>query len=209
MKKLLYTCVPVCCLMLLLCSIVVSAQQHHLHYKLVKGNDTVGEMSVVDIKSYEQRIIQTSLKADVPAVILHFTLTDEKSAVFNSQVLQSAVVTRNLFTGRPDRSITILKNNQYTDGKIPLPAFTYGQVINFSMTMLYTTEPVDKQFVYSEFHQQLVAVEKIGEHIYRIKLPDGQTGEYYYENGICVKIDTKTTWANISTVLVNRKIALK
>ncbi len=196
-------------LLVLFATTTAAAQQHNLHYKLIKGKDTVGELRVVDTRFMTRRIIQTDLKAEVPALVFHFSLVDQKSAVYNDQVLQSAVVTRSFLNAHPDRSITLLKNNIYTDGSNRITALTERPVIDFSMTMLYTTEPEGKQVVYSEFHQVFVAVEQIARHTYRIITPEGQIGDYYYKNGLCIKIETKTTWATISTVLINNTIALK
>lgn len=187
----------------------VLAQQYNLHYRLVKDNEYVGELWVNDNSTSEKRTIHTQLKAQIPVFLFHINLADQKSAFFKETVLQSAAVSRSFFSNNSEKKITLLSKNHYTDGKQPIASLLKHREITFSMTMLYTTEPSELESIYSEFHQCFVKVIKTGQHVYCIKTPEGQVGNYYYENGICVRVDTITAKATISTILVKNTAALK
>ena len=194
---------------LLLEALPVLAQEHFLHYRLMKSNDSVGILTVIENRTPASLSIQTETKAVVPALLFNITIEDQKVVAIINCVLHSATVSRKYFNGMPDQSKTILAKGIYSDGRRPIPALYGIKAVHYCCAMLYTTEPLDKSTVYSEFHRQFVPIKKIAEHTYCIRLPDGQIGTYFYEQGICIRVVTQTTWATIEAILINQNLANK
>jgi hypothetical protein len=188
---------------------IVQSQQHLLYYKLVKANDSVGEMTVAENRSDVLRTIKTTTKALVPTLLIDISMEDIKYSEFQNQVLQSATVTRKFFNGKPQQSKTIKTGEIYTDGYRPLPLLNGTNEISYTSTMLYTTEPLNNTRIYSEYHHQFMSVQRMADHVYSIRFPDGQICKYFYEKGICVRIVTQTTWATIESILISQNLALK
>ena len=187
---------------------IAVAQKQQLHYTLIRGTDTVGALSIIDFKASGKQIVQTSLEAVVPTMAFNINVNDKKSVIFDNGILISAIVSRKVFNGRCKYSTTLLKNNRYTDGQDLIDELETTR-IEFSLALLYTQEPAGLELIYSEFHQQMIPVEQIEAHAYRITTPDGQTGDYFYENDICVRVVTKTMWATVITQLVSKNLAMK
>ena len=188
---------------------VAKAQHHQLYYKMVKDGDSVGSLTVTDTRSDEERIISTRMNASVPSLFFDIDVADSKKVIYHGQVLQSAFTSRNILNGRTKSTTTQLHKGVYTDGQHPIQSLLHFPTVKFSMTMLYTSEPAGLKMIYSEFFRQMVPVEKAGEHIYNISLPDGQTGTYFYEKGMCIRIETTTPWAKVIAIMVNNSIVLK
>ena len=60
--------------------------------------------------------------------------------------------------------------------------------IRYNMLSLYTNEPVNFSTVFSDNFQQLLTIQTINPHHYKIKFPDGNSNEYFYTNGMCTKV---------------------
>jgi hypothetical protein len=73
--------------------------------------------------------------------------------------------------------------------------------VTYNMDCLYFQEPVDIKQVYSDNFQQFVDIEKKPEGYYKIKLPDGNSNNYYYKDGVCAAIHVNHTWYSADIVL--------
>ena len=54
---------------------------------------------------------------------------------------------------------------------------------------VYISEPLNITKVYSDDFEQQVDIQKIADHHYKIKFPDGNYNEYFYTDGVCSKIE--------------------
>ena len=57
-----------------------------------------------------------------------------------------------------------------------------------NLLSIYFNEPLNINQAYSDNYQCLVNIQSLGKKEYKIKLPNGNTNYYYYENGICKKV---------------------
>ncbi len=69
-----------------------------------------------------------------------------------------------------------------------------------SVSEIYFEEPFDKKEIFSAYFGRHLAFEKIADHQYSLSSPDG-TNVYFYENGICVRVDISRDFATFSQVL--------
>lgn len=72
--------------------------------------------------------------------------------------------------------------------------------IRDSVSEIYFEEPHQGKKVFSAYFGRFLEFEKTGEHQYSLTSPDG-TNEYYYENGICIKVVVSRDFATFSQVL--------
>ena len=61
--------------------------------------------------------------------------------------------------------------------------------IRYNMLSIYVVEPAQVSTVYSDNFQQHINIQKIADHHYKIKFPDGNYNEYFYTNGICARVE--------------------
>jgi hypothetical protein len=61
--------------------------------------------------------------------------------------------------------------------------------IYYNMVCLYTHEPLKTNQIYSDKFQKFLAIEKVSDHHYRIRFPDGNANDYYYEDGVCARVN--------------------
>ena len=69
--------------------------------------------------------------------------------------------------------------------------------IGYNMVCLYTIEPVQNRQVYCDKYQKFLPIQKIEEHHYRIRFPDDNTNDYYYQNGQCAKIKVDRSFYSV------------
>jgi hypothetical protein len=70
-----------------------------------------------------------------------------------------------------------------------------------NLARLYRKEPVNIKEVYSDAFQQFFTLEALGDHRYRLALPDGNYNVYHYQNGICNKVDVHSTFFTVQMQL--------
>ena len=68
--------------------------------------------------------------------------------------------------------------------------------ITYNMICLYTMEPLHMARLFVDKSQQFVPIESLGRHHYKITFPDGNSNEYFYEDGICTTVKLYGTWYN-------------
>ena len=68
-----------------------------------------------------------------------------------------------------------------------------SKAIAYDFLRLYFKEPVAISELYSDYYQKLLSIKTLSQHIYQIDLPEGGSNTYYYENGICRKVDIRST----------------
>jgi hypothetical protein len=108
----------------------------------------------------------------------------EDLAHFKNGRLISSDVSRLVNGKAKERKKTIFQNDVYqlqAGNKFN----SLNQPIGYNMMLLYTTEPVSINQVYSDNFQCFLPVKKQATHQYRVNLPDGNYNDYYFENGVC------------------------
>jgi hypothetical protein len=191
------------------CQSAAAQQQKNLYYQMLQGTHEIGEMKVKDTYIAGYRSISTRLEASLRIAIFNIELQDSKSALFHNNILQSAYVSRRNLSNGIDERTTVLKENRYTNGKVMLKNVSSASAIQYSLTMIYTSEPGNRNSIYSEYHQQFIPIERIAAHQYIITTPDGFKGSYFYENGLCTRVIMKSKFQTITTILVSSDSIIK
>ena len=169
-------------------STLVFAQEQTLNYNVMHGDKTVGHMKLQKTMNGDDTFLKVA--SDVKMrFIFSIQVNIREDAHYRNGMLMSSHVSRLVNGKQKANKITEACNGCYQltdDGKVK--SIDQKQ-INNNLTLMYLQEPVGLSQVYSDNFQQFVQVKQVGNHTYRINLPDGNYNFYTYTNGICSKVD--------------------
>jgi len=66
---------------------------------------------------------------------------------------------------------------------------TLNRAVNYSLAMIFFSEPAGKTEIFSERLGEFVPIKKTGDHMYEVTLPDGDKYTYRYTDGKMVQMD--------------------
>ena len=170
------------------------AQDQTLHYIISRSGNPVGSLVVKESKQGNR--ITYNLKSAVKASFL-FSIavkTSEESIYQNSVLTYSRVfqevnnnerVNTQIQASNAGYTITDNKKEVKKIGKDP---------ITYNLVCLYTVEPLHVKRIFADKFQKFIPVQTLGAHHYKISFPDGGNNEYFYRDGICVKVKLNTSW---------------
>ena len=176
------------------------AQSRQLDYVIKRKGNEVGTLSILQQSSGNRTIYK--MKSEVKTrMILMFTAKGQEEAVYENGVLVSSWVYRKMNGNEKSNKRLQLSGSSYVVSKgsktepLPVPA------IKYNMLRLYTQEPVNISTVYSDNFQEYVDIKRMGHQHYRIRFPDDNYSDYFYRNGICVKVEVHHSLYNASIEL--------
>jgi hypothetical protein len=193
---------PIEILLLLLISVSALAQEQNLRYSINRGGKKVGDLSVTQLKAGTKTTytLESQVKVNF---ILSFTVKAKEQTVYENDIFQSSSLCRTV-NGK-EKANKQIKNN----GK-GLTVIDDGEeeelknyLVKYSTHCLYANEPVIYTNVFSDNYKKFVPIEKLSDHKYKIKFPDGNTNEYHYENGVCKKVIVRSSLFDAEFVLTN------
>ncbi|HXL56357.1 MAG TPA: DUF6134 family protein, partial [Chitinophagaceae bacterium] len=160
------------------------AQNVQIKYKIMLNGSEMGSMSLQ--RSGSQSNTQLSLESKAKKrFIVSFEIYEKHMEVFQNNIMITASVFRQV-NGKTkiDKQMSFEGSNYkiVTGGKTSTMAL---KPVSWSVLNLYFAEPVKINEVFSGSFQQMLKIEDIGNHSYKILLPDGNSNYFYYRNGIC------------------------
>ena len=178
------------------------SQTTRLQYNIKRKGVNVGIISFYRQHAGARQVFR--IESEVKTRILFlFTASGKEESVFENGVLTSSSVYQKLNGNEKLNKKTTLSGRSYIvhGGKHTETLINYP--ISYNMTCLYAMEPVAVAKVYSDKFQQFLAVQTVKDHHYRIKFPDGNYNEYYYENGLCKRVEVHHNLYRSSFELIN------
>jgi hypothetical protein len=157
-------------------------------YNVLHGGKVVGHLDLYQKNSGDDVYLKMTSAVKMKFIFSINVDCNEESVFQHGRLISSQVLRKVNGKEKANRQTKAVANGYKTlaEGKA-------GQVnqasINNNLMLLYCHEPADNDKVYSDNFQQLLAVKKTAEHVYRIDLPDGNYNYYTYTNGICSKVD--------------------
>jgi hypothetical protein len=181
------------------------SQNLNLHYSIQKGSTPIGTMDIFRSDSSGCTVYKTVMNARLCLVFFVIQVRDTKMARFTGRSMQYCSAERRIHGKSTCSRETVRKGRDYTDGKKKLD--NIRREVDYATVQLFTLEPEGKSTVFSEYYQQEYKLECIEPHHYRVKMADGNVGDYYYRSGICYKIVTETRWATVTSLLQAEPVA--
>ena len=169
-----------------------------LRYDVIKGNKNLGALTVK--RTISGNVEEIQFDSDVTFRILFaFNLRFTQYEKFYDGKMNWGKAT-SMLSGRTQKESKIVSDNsgyQLTLDGVTVPI---KEEINYSVSQIYFTEPMDGQLVFSQQFGQFLTFKKVGDHKYLMSSPDGDN-YYTYVNGICVNVRVQRDFANFNFVM--------
>jgi hypothetical protein len=170
-------------------------------YTVSRNGNNIGQMKLSRKISGED--VHLTIKSEVKTrFIMNINVNTIDQAQFNDGTLLYSTVLRTVNGNEKDAKKTRLINNKYEIQSGSGSVKPFKGHITYNMMMLYFKEPVGITQVYSDSFQQFISINRIGEHIYRLNLPDGNYNDYHFQKGICSKVSVHHSLYEITIKLV-------
>jgi hypothetical protein len=168
-------------------AILGTAQEKNLTYTIKRNGSKVGNMSVSEVRSGSR--ISLKLQSDIrTSFIFTFSAKGTEEAVFDSGLLIYSSVYQKLNGNEKINQQIRYVNHRYVISSDGDEENLDNVKIYYNLVCLYNHEPLKVNLVYSDKYQKFLSIQKVEDHHYKIKFPDGSGNDYYYENGTCIKI---------------------
>jgi hypothetical protein len=180
--KILFLIAAACIIVL-----IVRAQEKNLEYAVKRNGSKIGKMSVKEIK--EGNRISLRLQSDIKvSFIFSFSAKGIEEANYdNGMLIYSSVYQKFNGNERVNKQIRYV-NDAYVIKSNGKEETLNNVKIYYNLLCIYSHEPLSTAFIFSDRFQQFLSIQKLEEHHYKIKFPDGSANEYWFENGVCKKI---------------------
>jgi hypothetical protein len=168
--------------------ISTKAQQNKFEYSIKRNGDEVGTIHFTQGISGNRTVLTMESEVNT-RFIFNFKAKAKEEAIYDDGILTWSSIFRKLNGNIKIDKKTKANGNAYTVYKGNKTETLTNYPIRYNMLSVYVTEPVNISQAYSDNFQQQVTIQKIADHHYKIKFPDGNYSEYFYTNGICSKVE--------------------
>ena len=175
-------------IVLLSTMISINAQQKKLEYSIKRNGDVVGNIHFIQ-GIVGNRIVLTMESEVNTRFIFNFKAKAKEEVIYDNGIMTWSSIFRKLNGNVKVDKKTKATGNAYTVYKGSRTETLNNYPIRYNMLSVYINEPVNITKVYSDNFQQQIDIQKIADHHYKIKFPDGNYNEYFYINGVCSKIE--------------------
>jgi hypothetical protein len=180
----------------------VGAQEQSLQYAINRHGKKVGDLNFQQVKAGTRTTynIRSEVKVNM---VLSIDVKAREQSVYVNDVLQSSTVVRHV-NGKEKANKQIKNNGQgltVTEDGSETVLKNYS--VKFNVHCLYTTEPISYTNVFSDNYKKFIPIVKVADRHYKITFPDGNSNEYFYENGICKKVKVRSRLFDAEFVLTS------
>ena len=175
-------------IVLLSIAIGTQAQQTKFEYRIKRNGDEVGTIHF--IKGIVGNRTVLTMESEVNTrFIFNFKAKAKEEVIYDNGIMTWSSIYRKLNGKVKIDKKTKATGNVYTVFKGNKTETLTNYPIRYNILSVYVSEPVNVTQVYSDNFQQQINIQKIADHHYKIKFPDGNYSEYFYTNGICSKVE--------------------
>lgn len=163
------------------------AQEKNLNYTIKKGGSKVGDMNIKEVRDGKK--INLRLQSNIKAsFILSFKANAVEEATYdNGLLIYSSVYQKLNGTEKVNKQIKYVDNSYMINDNGDEEKLENVKIY-YNLVCIYGHEPLTTTLIYSDKYQRFLAIEKIKEHHYKIRFPDGTANEYWYQDGLCTKV---------------------
>lgn len=178
-------------------SVFSRSQVKKLEYQIKRNGDVVGNIQFSQLTTGSRTTMKLESEVKTRFIFL-FTAKADEEAVFDNGIMTWSSIYRKLNSNVKADKKTKAKGNSYTIFKGSKTETLNNYPILYNMLSIYTVEPANISKVYSDNFQQFLDIQKINAQHYKIKFPDGNYNEYYYDGGICSRVEVHHSLYNAS-----------
>jgi hypothetical protein len=179
-----------CLLLVLIClasAIGTFSQEKKLTYSIKRNGSEVGNVQFTQNTSGNRTTLKMESEVRTRFVFL-FTAKAKEETIYDSGIMTWSSIYRKMNGNvKADKKIKAtdgiytIYNDDKTEKLTNFP-------IRYNMLSLYLNEPTSFSTVFSDNFQQVLTIQTVNPHHYKIKFPDGNSNEYFYTNGMCTKV---------------------
>jgi hypothetical protein len=164
------------------------SQEKKLEYSIKRNGDVVGNIQFIQNSSGNRTIMK--LESEVKTrIIFNFIARGNEETVYDDGIMTSSSIYRKMNGNVKADKKTKISRNGYTIYKGSKTETLNTYPIRYNMLSIYSIEPVNITKVYSDNFQQFLDIQKIKSQHYKINFPDGNYNEYYYDAGVCSRVE--------------------
>jgi Domain of unknown function (DUF6134) len=178
----------------------VSAQNAQLKYSIMMNGSEVGSMTIEKACSADKTQLLLESKAK-KRFIISFEIHEIHTEVFQNSVMTTASIFRQVNGKTKINTQMSFKGTSCQIASEGKTSSISAKPVSWSLLNLYFAEPVKITEAFSDSFQQMLKIENMGNHGYKIALPDGNSNYFYYENGICTKEVINHSFYKVELVL--------
>jgi hypothetical protein len=175
-------------LVLLSITISVQAQQKKLEYNIKRNGDVVGTINFTQGIAGNRTVLTMESEVNT-RFIFNFKAKAKEETIYDDSIMTWSSIYRKLNGNVKADKKTNANGNTYTIYKGSKTESLNYYPIRYNMLSIYVIEPINITKVYSDNFQKQLDIQKIADHHYKIKFPDGNYSEYFYTNGVCSKVE--------------------
>ena len=185
---------------LLLFSITLKAQNKQATYSILRNGIVAGQLKFQQVVKNDSTWIKT--ESEIKAGFL-FTITafSREETIYKNGILLYSSIYRKTNGSEKANKQTRLRGNEYYITSREKTEVVRDYPIRNNLLSMYCYEPKLINSVYSDFFQQYVPVEKVGESKYKISFPNGNYNYYYYKDGVCIIVEVQASMYFVVLVL--------
>lgn len=202
-KLILHHSKKIIAVLLLVSLLAVCLKAQNMQYAVLKGGDTIG------ILNYSRNITANIILYKAESIvkvrfIFSVSVNSKEEACFKDGVLQYSSVFRKVNGTVKTNFYTKLNGNTYTieDKKEDEVEAFNNYPITGSFLSMYYNEPANNNVVYSDTYKKLITISKLEDHKYKVTMPDGNYNYYYYQNGICNRVEIVHSFYTLTFCLI-------
>ena len=166
----------------------INAQQKKLEYYIKRNGDVVGNIHFIQGIVGNRTVLTMESEVNT-RFIFNFKAKAKEEVIYDNGIMTWSSIFRKLNGNVKVDKKTKANGSAYTVYKGSKTETLNNYPIRYNMLSVYIIEPLNITKVYSDNFQQLINIQKIADHYYKIKFPDGNYNEYFYTNGVCSKIE--------------------
>jgi len=178
------------------------SQTQSLNYQIIRNGNKVGSLHFTQatIAGMSYLKLESEVKTKF---IFTFTVSAKEEAVYSNGVMLRSSIYRQMNGNEKANKQHLATNNQYIIHAGKNSEVKKNYPITYNMLSLYSMEPLNVDKVYSDIFETFLAIQKTGEHRYRITLPDGNYNNYYYKQGVLNLVEVRSSLYSANIVLAN------
>lgn len=171
------------------CLVIVSnAQEKNLSYIIKKNGSRIGEMNVKEIRN-GSRINLKLVSTIKTSFIFTFTATGIEEATYDSGVLVFSSIYQKFNGSEKINKKTKYVNNYYIIDNKGDEEKLENTRIYYNLVCVYSHEPGSTKLIYSDKYEKFLGIQQVDDHHYKIRFPDGSANDYWYQKGVCTKVE--------------------
>lgn len=163
------------------------AQSTAREYSVHQKGEVIGNLRFYHTTGKEKTVLRLESHIQ-PRVLFDLAITSTEESTFENQILTFSSVYRCYNDKEKLNTQTRLNGDGYLIHQGNETDILQNAPIKYNAICLYDREPRDVTEVYSDINQKYLQIQRLGSQHYRIRFPDGNVNEYFYENDVCQKI---------------------